>query len=354
MTGRRQSRGPSAPKAVLEHIGRQIGVAAPEIASLRTLSRREATRAAHEAAARAVMGFKELSAGARSQLVAYLRAESAATSDLADLERRARVWLYSHATVAPPARALEDLCRNALRRREATLAADIRTTLGDAQVDAWIDALSERVGDGVTRHEWLRGGPRKKSILALRDQSAKVRWLQELGAATAALDGLPTTLITAYARRVELRRPVQQRRIREPRRTLETACFLRRQLARNTDLLADLFGLCVTDCWRQAHEAATAAEARKTPDYRRATLSIHAAVFDPALSDAESRKRVAALVAPLLGDARGPTSRVGVARLSLADAAAGIRAEPSRYYEEHLRHISRRLRRTSRAYAAIA
>lgn len=197
MTGRRQSRGPSAPKAVLEPIGRQIGVVAPEIASLRTLYRREATRAAHEAAARAVMGFKELSAGARSQLVAYLRAECATTHDLAELERRARVWLYIHATVAPPARALEELCRDALSRREAALAADIRAAVGDAQVEAWIDALSERVGDGVTRHEWVRGGPRKKSPSALRDQSEKVRCLLELGAATAALDGLPTTLIAA-------------------------------------------------------------------------------------------------------------------------------------------------------------
>lgn len=84
--------------------------------------------------------------------------------------------------------------------------------------------------------------------------------------------------------------------------------------------------MCVTDVWRPAHETAAAAEARKTPDYRRATLSIHAAVSDPALSDAESRARVAALVAPLLGDARGPTSRVGAARLSLAGEAGEMRS----------------------------
>lgn len=243
MTGRRQSRAPAAPKSVLAHIGRQIGVAVPEIASLRTLYRREATRAVHEAAARTVMGFKELSSGARSQLVGYLRAEGATTHDAAELERRARGWLYTHATVAPPARALEELCRDALRRHEAALAAAIRAAVGDAQVNGWIAALSERVSDGVTRHEWLRGGPRKKSVSALRDQSEKVRQALELGAATSALDGLPKTLIAAYARRVELRRPAQQRRIREPRRTLETACFLRRHLAQ-TPICWPIFLVC--------------------------------------------------------------------------------------------------------------
>jgi hypothetical protein len=83
--------------------------------------------------------------------------------------------------------------------------------------------------------------------------AASLRCAPKVGADRLDLDGAPQAFVLAHARAIELRRPNRLRVSPEPRRTMEIACFRRRQLARATDATAELFNACVTDFRRQAN-----------------------------------------------------------------------------------------------------
>jgi TnpA family transposase len=317
MTGRTPPAAPRAPKAVLTHVAQQLGVSAPDIASLRSLYRRRATRPAHAAAAREIIGFRAMNGGVLSQLVGYLRRESLSAPDTATLVRAAQVWLYVRKTVALSPWRLSEIAAEAQRWRQAQIAAAVARSVGPDMAACWADQLAEKIEGGLSRHEWLRAGPSRKSPAALKEQADRVAWLKSLGADRLDLDGAPQAFVQAHARAIELRRPNRLRVSPEPRRTVEIACFLRRQLARATDATAELFNASVTDFRRQANGRAQAAEAKAAPTYRRFALDVMALAGDAAVDDAEFRRRVAALGAPLTA-AETPPSRTAAGRLEMA------------------------------------
>ena len=110
--------------------------------------------------------------------------------------------------------------------------------------------------DAATSHlDWLRAGPVSKRPQGLADHIAKVSFLKALGADRLAL-GLSLAGLRHYARPMLYRKPAALPLMREPRRTLELACFLRLQLLRLTDSGLDLLDHRVADLWRSARDRA--------------------------------------------------------------------------------------------------
>jgi hypothetical protein len=64
------------------------------------------------------------------------------------------------------------------------------------------------------------------------------------------------------------RKPAALARLTERRRTLEIACFLRRQLLRLTDAGIELIDHRIADLWRGARDRAEASEAGQLRRYR--------------------------------------------------------------------------------------
>jgi hypothetical protein len=122
-----------------------------------------------------------------------------------------------------------------LRHQETVLFDAVRAATDKALRDAWPKRLLEPVPDGAgTQLQWLCTPPTSKQASELDEHLAKVSFLGELGADRLAIEDLPLAGLEHFHRRVVSRKPATLLAIREPRRTLELACFLRLRLMQLT------------------------------------------------------------------------------------------------------------------------
>ena len=84
------------PPPLWRHLGEQLGVTAPDLASLKGLYRRHRTLFEHQDLACEVLGFRSLTEAQRRALIRALRQEVTHTSDRGRLLTFARRWLYDH------------------------------------------------------------------------------------------------------------------------------------------------------------------------------------------------------------------------------------------------------------------
>jgi hypothetical protein len=173
-------------------------------------------------------------------LTAFLRREAIGIYDSTDLATKARVWLIDPGYLLPTEREIRRQTIRALRYQENVLFETIVAATDEARREAWSSRLLEPAPDGeVTRLEWLWTPPTSKQPSELEDHLAKVNFLRELGADRLKIKDLPLAGREHFHRRVTSRKPAALPTIREPRRTLELACFLRLQLMRLTDTALD-------------------------------------------------------------------------------------------------------------------
>src|SRR5580700_5235705 len=78
------------------HWGNQLGVQAPDLASLRAMYRRHRTVYEHQELACEALGFRSLIETRRRALVSAVRQELTRTADRSRLLIFARCWLYDH------------------------------------------------------------------------------------------------------------------------------------------------------------------------------------------------------------------------------------------------------------------
>jgi len=121
MTGRTLNSCQILPPAVLAHLGRQLDLVPPQMASIRGLYRRRRTLYDHQHVAMTALGFRHLTEHAERGLTAHLRrlAETSFSTDA--LTRAARVWLYEHGYVLPGDKHVALVVRAALRHAEGAL-----------------------------------------------------------------------------------------------------------------------------------------------------------------------------------------------------------------------------------------
>ncbi len=118
MTGRVLNSVHVLPPAILAHIGEQLGTTTPDIASIRTIYRRDRTLHAHHNFAADILGFRTLHSQAERGLVAHLRREASQVFDPNALLKTAYRWLYEHRYLMPNRRHLQDRVRQSIRHAE--------------------------------------------------------------------------------------------------------------------------------------------------------------------------------------------------------------------------------------------
>lgn len=183
MTGRTLNSCQMLPAAVLEHLGTQLHLTPPLLASIRALYRRRRTLFDHQHVAMDALGFRDFTEHAKRALTAHLRRAAVSMFSREGLIRRARVWLYEHRYVLPGDKRIAELVRTSSAHLQRQLVAAITTRIDDATRATWIDLLSRRHGDtDVTVLDWLREPPGSRKHRDIAEQLEKVALLRRLGA----------------------------------------------------------------------------------------------------------------------------------------------------------------------------
>jgi hypothetical protein len=115
MTGRILEAVRIVPPALWRHLGEQLGVAAPDLASLRSMYQRRRTLFEHQEVACEMLGIHWLSEAQRRALVRVLRGEPTRTSHRQRLLQFARRWLYEHRLIVLRDRDLRTMMIKAIR-----------------------------------------------------------------------------------------------------------------------------------------------------------------------------------------------------------------------------------------------
>ena len=299
MTGRSLNSVELVPSEILSHLGRVIECEPPRIASIRAFYRRRRTLFEHQAAARALLRRSELSEHGSRGLTAFLRREAIGIYNGTDLATKARVWLINHGYLLPTEREIRRQTILALRHQENVLFETIVAATDEALREAWSSRLLEPAPDGEgTRLEWLWTPPTSKQASELDEHLAKVNFLRELGADRLKIEDLPLAGLEHFHRRVTSRKPAALPTIREPRRTLELACFLRLQLMRLTDTALDLVDRRIATQWREAREQAEESQRGRLQRFRTLLGDLSDLADDDALGAEALRERLRALVTP--------------------------------------------------------
>ncbi|MHB8714488.1 MAG: DUF4158 domain-containing protein, partial [Sulfuricaulis sp.] len=325
LSGRTLSRVKMVPTQVLDHIGRQLKVTAPSIASLRTLYRkRERTLWDHQAWAIKAAGFQTLANRQQRVLLSRLKERAEEVDTIDELVRFAREWLYDRKILLPGDRPLRDLARRALAHTEHGIHKMMCARIPETQRQRWFNEMFKRRDrEGISVLEWLMTPPGKRSKRELSARFERIDYLKSLGIDKIALDDVPYEKLKSLAQAMRMRRPSRFREIQEPRRTLELVAFLRVTLMQATDTAIQLVSWRTLDLVRHAKHA-TEKDLRAQLTSRAQILEeIKHVAFDSSLSDADCRAQVQTLVeSPALSP---PISRSAAVREYLCNQRRRIR-----------------------------
>ena len=311
------------PPSLWRHLGEQFDVAAPDLASLRSMYHRRRTLFEHQELACETLGFHWLSNAQRGALVRVVRDELTRTFDRQRLLQFARRWLYDHRLVVLRERELRALILQALRQYEAQFAAQIVSSVGPQQLSAWKAAIVQPHASGSTMQSWLWAAPAKHSTPQIKGVLDRIEVLKCLGV-SAQLTSVPDAALSRYAQRLVSRAPAVAARIAEPARTIEVACFLRYTLLRTTDRLLLMVRRQVADLWSAAAEGIEANLFELAQRYQQLLGEVDTLAGSTDLSGEQVRERLRALMQAHRDQA--PRSRAQLVRERLMEAAGSARA----------------------------
>ncbi len=310
------------PVVLWRHLSEELGIATPDVASLRTLYGREKTLFDHQQLACTVLGFRWMSEHQRRSLVRELRDEVARCADRDQLLVRARQWLYKNKLVIVHERAIRSLIASALTQLEAETGAAIAASVDAATLDRWRTTVAELRPDGQTQQSWLWAAPAKHSTRQISEVLERIDLLYALDVHKHLAD-IPDLILRRYARRLVSRPPSAGAKIKEPARTVEVACFLRYCLFTTTDQLILMVQRRIADLWRQA-AAEVPATVNWAAMYKTLLGEVEALSANVAVPDAELRAGLEALVTET--QKRKPPSRASLVREGLIDGIRPVRS----------------------------
>ncbi len=310
------------PPTLWRHLGQQLDIDPPEVASLRALYKRGRTLYDHHRRASKILGFAWMSEGQRRSLVSALRREVGRGVDRPTMMSFARQWMYEHRLFVVHDRTLRSMVAAASQWFEADLGEQIRSHVEGTRLARWRSILTEPHRSGMPTQTWLWAAPAKHSTRQIADVLERIEFLRQLGAAEC-LTSIPEAVLRRYARRLTARKPSVGARLTEPARTVEVACFLRYCLLTVTDQLILMVQRRVVELWR--HCAAGVTDSVNWAGLYRTLLEeldgLHA---EGRVPDSELRARVAALVSA--HRQRRPPSRAARVREHLIEAIRPVRS----------------------------
>lgn len=310
------------PPALWRHLGSELGVDAPEIASLRALYGRGRTLFDHQQVACEALGFRWMTEHQRRALVRSMSDEVARCADREQLVVFARRWLYEHRLLIVHDRAIRALIATALARFEAETSASIRSEVPPDTLEQWGRMIAQPDATGVTHQSWVWAAPARHSTRQISEVLERINWLRSLDVHKY-LSALPDFIVRRYARRLASRPPSAGAKIKEPARTVEVACFLRYCLLTATDQLILMVQRRVADLWRQA--AGSVGDTVNWADLYRSLLNeLTSMSSEGGIPDSDLRARLAALVAS--HQQRRPPGRASLVRERLIEAIRPVRS----------------------------
>ena len=324
MAGRPLSAFNVLPAKLLAYIGIQLSLPAPTLATLRAMYKRRSTLYEHQAWAIRTLGFTYDTERQRAMLLAAIRKNAVTARSIDTLVDVGNQWLYEHKIIHPGDRPVRDIARRAYAESEESMVNQIHDEIPDAIREGWVAALLQRREDGRTSLEWLQLPPRRRSKISLRGQLEKLDYLKALKIQDYELTDLPIEKQKLYAHRVRSQRPVHYRKLQEPRRTLDTVCFLKVAVMQLTDTVIELAGRLILDTVGAAKRNATTFTAERAHSYKDIVAEIKQVASDPAVPDQVARARIVELCNQPAG-ASFPTHAATVRHL-LSEAGSPIRA----------------------------
>jgi hypothetical protein len=177
MTGRLLEAVRIVPPALWRHLGEQFSVAAPDLASLRSMYQRRRTLFEHQEVACETLGFHWLSDAQRRALVRVLRDELTRTSDRQRLLQFARRWLYEHRLIVLRERDLRKMIIKAIRQHEAGLARTIVEAVDPLLLVRCRATLTQPHESGTTVQSWLWAAPAKHSSRQIEEVIERIELL---------------------------------------------------------------------------------------------------------------------------------------------------------------------------------
>ena len=168
------------PVALWRHLSQELGIATPDVASLRTLYGREKTLFDHQQVASTALSFRWMSEHQRRSLVRELRDEVARCDDRDQLLGRARQRLYKIKLVIVHERAIRTLIASALTQLEAETGAALAASVDPATFDRWRTSVAKLRPDGPTQQSWLWSALAKHSTRQISEVLERIDLLYAL------------------------------------------------------------------------------------------------------------------------------------------------------------------------------
>jgi hypothetical protein len=197
------------PADLLKHLGEQLEIPAPTIATLRALYlKRRRTLYEHQRWAMEFLGMIRFEPTDTEELLSSLCDVVRAGVSGDHLLTATRKLLYENRFVIPGTRRLSNLMQAAVSRVEHDALSAIERTIPVLIRNRWLDALSSLADPEhkMTLLEYLQEPPAKFSQSMIERQSGKVTELRDLGVATYETDMVPA-LMQSYAQGMRKRRP---------------------------------------------------------------------------------------------------------------------------------------------------
>ncbi|WP_174624625.1 DUF4158 domain-containing protein, partial [Candidatus Methylobacter favarea] len=137
------------------HLGAQLSITPPELASLRALCRRAQTLREHHQIACEVLGFRWASDHEWHALLHAVYQELASTGDRNRLLRFARQWMYQHQVIIVHERQLRSMIAEATNLYEKELSSQVYTAIDEPIRSRWHREIILAHGSGITlQNRW--------------------------------------------------------------------------------------------------------------------------------------------------------------------------------------------------------
>ena len=168
------------PAGLWTHLGRELGVTPPEVASLKAMYGRGRTLFEHQKLAQDALGFHWMTDHQRRAFVRALRNEVTRLGDKDRLLAFAQRWLYEHTLLIEHDRALRTQIEAALDLFETETGAAIATTVPLELMGKWRGALAQMRPDGQSQQSWLWEAPAKHSTVQISQLFERIDLLYSL------------------------------------------------------------------------------------------------------------------------------------------------------------------------------
>jgi hypothetical protein len=343
MTGRTLNSVRVLPKAVLQHIGSQLNIDVPTLASIRALYKRKRTLYDHQNYAAEILGFKTTTDRVLRGLTTYLKAEAQSVFRKPQLVLTARRWLYERGYIIPGYKRIDTIVRNSISHAEKQLLQKISQTVKQNQLSDWIHQLAEESPEdsSSTVFEWLQNPPRSRKKNQLTHSLNKLKYLLDSGADDPCFEGLSIDTIQMYGKRLTKYKRSRIEHITEPRRSLQVACFFRYALLHTTDQLLKQIDQHILDLWKSARDKTMKREITRASVYRQLLREMWDLVQQPANQPQELLEQIKSMIEPHVVNV--PPNRSAAIRSQMIENGASVRSLmhtivelPFRFDEDHV------------------